>query len=228
MDNLLLKLMAESFDRKQAGISRPMGTDPFITISREFGCQANLLADMLKKELDMSGKQWRIMNKEIIFDAAKELNMDPEIISNISGAIDRTQIDEVMSALSSKYYKSDRKIRQTVASVVTNAAQSGHAIIVGRGGAAITHGLTPAIHIHLIAPIEWRLNSLMQRHSLKREEAFKQLTEIDHKRYKIFRDYVKWAEPIEQLFDLTFNCSTVSHHEMVGMIMNLVSERKMV
>ncbi|MBK6345837.1 MAG: cytidylate kinase-like family protein [Bacteroidales bacterium] len=228
MENLLLKLMAESFDRKQTGITRPGGTQPFITISREFGCQANLLAEMLKKELDINGKSWRIMNKEIIFDAARELNMDPEIINNISGAIDRTQFDEIMSALSSKYYKSDRKIRQTVASVVSNAAQSGQVIIVGRGGAAITHGLVPAIHIHLIAPIEWRLNSLMQRHNLKREEAFKQLTEIDHKRYKIFRDYVKWAEPIEQLFDLTFNCSTVTHNEMVGMIMNLVSERKMV
>jgi cytidylate kinase len=228
MDNLLLKLMAESFDKKQTGIAHSGGTQPFITISREFGCQANLLADMLKKELDKSGKPWRILNKEIIFEAAKELNLDPDKILSISGAMDRTQFDEVLHALSSKYYKSDRKIRQTVASVVMNAARSGHTIIVGRGGAAITHGLNPAIHIHLIAPIEWRLSSLMKRHNLKREDAFKQLTEIDHKRYKIFRDYVKWAESIEQLFDLTFNCSTVSHHEMVEMIMKLVALKKMV
>lgn len=228
MENLLLKLMAESFERKQAGGTGPEIRQPFITISREFGCQANLLADMLKKQLEKSGTSWKILNKEIIFEAAKELNLDPDKILSIAGSTDRTQLDEVIHALSSKYYKSDRKIRQTVASVVMNAAQVGHTIIVGRGGAAITHGLTPAIHIHLIAPIEWRLNSLMKRHNLKREEAFKQLTEIDHKRYKIFRDYVKWSESIEQLFDVTFNCSTVMHDEMVEMIMRLAFMKKMV
>ncbi|MFH1119895.1 MAG: cytidylate kinase-like family protein [Bacteroidota bacterium] len=228
MENLLLKLMAESFDRNQSGESKPLKNLPFITISREFGCQANLLAEMLKAELDKKGISWTIMNKEIIYNAARELNLDPDRIAEISSGIERTQMDEIIHALSSKFYKSDRKIKQTIASFVLNAASSGHTIIVGRGGAAITRGLQPAVHIHLIAPIEWRLNSMMQRYNLKREEAFKQLTEIDHKRYKIFRDNVKWAEPIEQLFDLTFNCSTVTHPEMIELIMKLVVLRKMV
>jgi cytidylate kinase len=228
MENLLLKVMAESFDRNQSGVSQPLKNLPFITISREFGCQANLLAEMLKKELDKYGISWQIMNKEIINKAAKELNIDPGIIANISTADERNQLDEVLHALSSKYYKSDRKIRQTIASVVLKTARIGHTIIVGRAGAAITRELKPAIHIHLIAPIEWRLNSMMQRYNLKREEAFKQLTDIDHKRYKLFRDNVKWAEPIEQLFDLTFNCSTITHQEMIEMIMKLIVKRKMV
>jgi len=228
MENLLQKLMAESFERKQAGVSKSNDILPFITISREFGCQANLLATMLKEELDKGGKPWRIMNKEIIQNAAKELHMDSNIIGRIAEAFERTTIDEVLGALSSKYYKSDRKIRQTVAEVVLNTAQSGRAIIVGRGGAAVTRGIQPAIHVHLIAPIEWRLNSLMERYGLKREETLQQLTETDHKRYKLIRDSIKGIESVENLYDLTIDCHLVSHEEMVELIMKLAKHRKMV
>jgi len=229
MDNLLLKIMVESFNRKQTGEPEQTGQKPFITISREFGCQANPLAVMLKQELDKSGPIWRIVNKEIIHDAAHELSMDPEKIDAIvSRETARTQMDEVMHAMASKYYKSDRKIRQTVAIVVHNTAKSGHAIIVGRGGAAIARNMQPAIHIHLIAPVEWRLESLMERHGLKREEAYKQLTETDHKRYKLIRDNLKGMLPSEQLFDLTINCSQVTHPEIVAMILKLAGLRKMV
>lgn len=228
MENLLLKIMAESFERKQADEKKQVKNLPFITISREYGCQGNLLAVMLKQELDKGGIPWRIVNKEIIYNAAKELNLHPDKISNISGAVNRTQMDEVLHALSTKYYKSDRKIRQTVASVVMNTALSGHAIIVGRAGAAITRDLHPAIHIHMIAPIEWRLNSLLKRNGLKREETLKDLTSTDHKRYKLIRDYLKWAEPNEQLFDLTINCSTVSHLETLELIMKLAAMRKII
>jgi cytidylate kinase len=228
MENLLQRIMAESFEHRQAGDPRHLGNLPFITISREYGCQANPLANMLKKELDKSGKTWQIMNKEIIQNAARQLNLDSDVISRIAGSPERTQMDEILHALSSKYYKSDRKIRQTIASVVLNTAHSGYAIIVGRGGAAITRGLNPAIHIHMIAPIEWRLNSLMIRHGLKREETYKTLTETDHKRYKLIRDSLKGIESVEHLFDLSINCSLVSHEEMVEMIMKLARMRKMV
>jgi cytidylate kinase len=228
MENMLLKVMAESFERKQAGDPRLLGNLPFITISRDFGCRANLLATMLKEELDKSGKSWQIMNKEIIQNAARELHLDSDLISRISGSFERTQMDEIISALSSRYYKSDRKIRQTIASVVLNTAIAGHTIIVGRGSAAVTRGLHPAIHVHLIAPVEWRLNSMMLRYGLKREETYKQLTETDHKRYKLIRDNLKGTEAIEHLFDLSLNCSMISHEEIVKIIMKLAQMRKMV
>jgi len=228
MDNLLLKIMAESFERKAPEGNGNTGSKPFITLSREFGCQANLLATMLKSELDQSGTAWRIMNKEIILSAAQELKMDPEKISMIAGSTDRTRMDEVMHALSSKFYKSDRKIRQTIADVVRNTAKTGHTIIVGRGGAAVTRGMRSAVHVHLIAPVEWRLESLMDRHGWKREEAYKQLTEIDHKRYKLIRDNLKGMMPSEHLFDLTINCSQVTHQEMTGLILKLASLRGLV
>jgi len=228
MDNLLLRIMAESFERSEAASPAPGSATPLITISREFGCQANLLADLLKKELDKGGAEWHIMNKEIIQNAARELHLDSDVIARIAGSFERTQLDEILHALSTRYYKSDRRIRQTVANVVRNTARNGHAIIVGRGGAAVTKEIRPAIHLHLIAPIEWRLNSLMSRYGQKREETFKLLTETDYKRYKLIRDSIKPGESMEHLFDLTLNCSMVSHEEMVQVVLQLARSRGIV
>jgi hypothetical protein len=101
-DSLLIKYMVESFDRNQPLQKKNEGGS-FITISRDYGCQANLLARMLKEEFQKKGMKWSILNKEIIMESAKKLDMDPRQVQNISESTDRTLMDEVLSALTTKY-----------------------------------------------------------------------------------------------------------------------------
>lgn len=222
--NLLIKYMVDSFNENQP-VQRKKESLPFITISRDYGCQANLLARMLKEELEKKGQQWTILNKEIIMESAKVLEMDPHKVNEISESTDRTVMDEVLSALSTKYYKSDRKIRQTVSSVVTAAANEGYTIFVGRGSAAITRGMQPSIHIRLYAPIEWRLQSLMKRYHATREHMMKEITTIDYKRHRMISQILKGAENTSEIYDLEINVSTINHKQMVAMIVRLIEER---
>lgn len=223
-DDLLIKYMVESFDSNQPDlISKEKG--PFITISREHGCQANLLARMLRDELQKKGEKWSILNKEIIMESAKKLDMDPRKVQNVSESVDRTIMDEVLAALSAKYYKSDRRVRQTIAGVVTAAAASGNTIIVGRGGAAFTHQMHPSIHLKLYAPLEWRIQSLMARYHAKREHILKEVTNLDYKRHRLMSGAVSGLEDNPLLYDLQINCSTVSHREIVSMVLNLIEQR---
>jgi len=223
-DSILIKYMVESFDHSQP-VSKKYESKPFITISRDFGCQANTIARMLKEEFQKKGQKWSILNKEIIMESARKLEMDPRQVKEISESTDRTVMDEVLSALSQKYYKSDRKIRQTIASVVSSAAIDGNTIIVGRAGAAITQGLTPSIHIKLFAPIEWRLASLMQRYHANREHMMKQITSTDLSRHKMFSQVMKGTENVNELYDLHVNCSKLTHQQIVAVIMQLAEEK---
>ncbi len=223
-NDLLIKYMVESFDRNQPTyVSKESG--PFITISREIGCQANLLAKMLRDELKKRGRKWSILNKEIIMESAKKLDMEPRKVQTVSESVDRTMMDEVLAALSTKYYKSDRKVRQTIANVIISAAHAGNAIIVGRGGVAITQGMQPSIHIKLYAPLEWRLQSLMDRFHANREHMLKEITKIDHRRHRLIVNALKGAEDNTFLYDLQINSSTVTHKEIVSLVMGLIEER---
>ncbi|HOI86472.1 MAG TPA: cytidylate kinase-like family protein [Lentimicrobium sp.] len=228
MDNILLRILLDSYERRQKAEPGTGKNGPFVTISRDYGCQANVLAEMLARAIAAKGSHWKVMNKEVILEAAKELNVDPEKVRQVEGSLERGTLDEVLSSLTTKYYKSDRKVRQTIASVVTAAAESGNVIIVGRGGAAITQGMPKAVHIKLTAPVQWRLDNLISRHNLKREDTVKTLASIDHKRYKMLRDYMKGSQDLNELYDVVINCSKVSHYESVEMIMEMLESRGLV
>lgn len=224
--NLLIKYMVESFEQEHVQKSQKKEGGPFITISREHGCMGNTFAIMLRDELAKMGYSWRIMNKEIIQESAKELNMDPHKVMNISQT-DRTQMDEVLNSLSTRYYKSDKKIMKAISSVVLSTANEGNAIIVGRGGVVTTNGMQPSIQLKLYAPVEWRLQSLMERYHAKREHMLSEITTIDHKRHKLTMDAMKGYENIDDYYDLQINCSTINQKQMVAMIIKLMEERNM-
>lgn len=222
--DLLIKYMVESFDQNHPSQIKSEGK-PFITISRDHGCQGNTLAIMLRDELQRKGQKWNILNKEIIMESAKLLDMEPRRVKDISESVDRTLMDEVLRTLTTKYYKSDRKIRQTVSSVITSAASEGNAIIVGRAGAALTYGLQKSIHIKLFAPVEWRIQSLMSRYHASREHLVKDINSIDLKRHKLITSAYKGVDDIDMLYDIHFNTSTVTHQEIVAVVLRLIEER---
>lgn len=228
MENLLIKTLLNSFEAEANNkVGNGIGK-PFITISREFGCQANLLSEYIIEGISGKGSYWQMVNKEILQETANELKIHPEKVRSVVSDENRNILDEVFDAASAKYYKSDRKIRQTIAKVVSSISMQGNVIIVGRAGAAITRGLSNGLHIKLTAPATWRLESVMSRHKLSREDAFKQIASTDHKRYKLYRDYMKGSQDIDGLFDIGFNCSKITHKEIARLVITLLEERKMI
>jgi cytidylate kinase len=114
---------------------------------------------------------------------------------------------------------------QTLANVVRTAASEGNAIIIGRGGAAFTHGMRNAIHIKLYAPLEWRLKSMMDRYHATRSFMLREINATDLKRHKLMESAVKGIEPGTDLYDLHINCSTVQPREMVELIIAFMQTR---
>jgi len=93
---------------------------PYISISREFGCIANNIARKLSIKLSTlkqnKGKKqkWNWINKEILIESAKELELNPEKIEYVFLSQQKSAIDEFVSAMTKKYFKSDKAIRKTI------------------------------------------------------------------------------------------------------------------
>ncbi|NJK86900.1 MAG: cytidylate kinase-like family protein [Bacteroidales bacterium] len=136
-------------------------------------------------------------------------------------------MDEILTAHSTKYYLSDRKIMNTVAKVIKNLACEGYVIIVGRGGVAITRDIARSLHVNLEAPLEWRALRTSEKHCLNLEEAKKYTLDIDKKR-KQFRDFFEGKNSDYTRFDITFNCMTLSPEEIAGVILKAVEIRKFI
>jgi cytidylate kinase len=226
----LIKYMS---DRLKSDVIREKEPGPVITISREFGCPAKKiaqkLADSLTRKMYVKGTniEWKYITKEIMSESAKELDLHPSKIQYVFEYEQKGLIDDIIAAQSTKYYKSDRKIRNTIGRVVRNMSCEGYVIIVGRGGVAITRDIPKSLHIHLEAPLEWRVLRVSAKFNMELEEAERYTLDIDRKR-KLFRDYFEGKNTDYTRFDLTFNCMTLSIDEIVNIILKAAEVRKLI
>ena len=203
---------------------------PVITISRECGCPAKTIArklcEVLSERHDKYGKkyQWKWYSKEILDESAKQLQTDPSKIKYVFETAKKSTLEDFLGSFS-HYYQSDEKIRNTIGKVIRDLALQGHAIIVGRGGIAITRDIPNSLHINLEAPLEWRMIRVSERDNISLEKAKEVCIETDKKR-KEFRDYYEGKDNDYTRPDLTFNCMTLSIDEIVELIVKAIEIRK--
>jgi cytidylate kinase len=226
----LMKYMSERLKDDRVKVKE---CGPVITISREFGCPAKKIAQKLSENLTRkmfvkgTDIEWKYITKEIMSESAKELDLHPSKIQYVFEYEQKGLIDDILTAQSTKYYKSDRKIRNTIGRVVRNMGCEGYVIIVGRGGVAITRDILKSLHIHLEAPLEWRVIRTCAKFNMDPEEAERYILDVDRKR-KQFRDYFEGKNTDYTRFDLTFNCMTLSIDEIVNIIVKAVEVRRLI
>jgi cytidylate kinase len=225
----LLKYMSDRMNKEDEVMKDP---GPVITISRDFGCPSKKIAIALtealnkKREGQSMEKKWRWINKEIMHESARELELEPEKIRHIFDYKQKSLFEELISAHSNKYYKSDKKIKNTIAKVIRNIGTEGHAVIVGRAGVVITKHIPKSLHIHLEAPLEWRALRVSEKEEISLEEARERAKDIDKKRLQ-FREYYEGGQTDYTWFDLSFNCMTLSVDEIVSLIMKSAELRSL-
>ncbi len=228
-----LDLLKYASDRIQQESERGMEAGPVITLSREYGCPAKLVAGRLAEELTrkmfVKGKEvkWKFVTKEIMAESAKALEVEPDKIKYVFEYEQKSMLEAIISAQFNKYYKSERKIMNTVAKVIRNMAYEGNVIVVGRGGVAITHDLPKSLHVNLEAPMEWRIVRISETYKISPEEAKKTALDIDRKRRE-FREYFQGKGTDYTRFDLTINSMSFTIEEIVHMILRAAEIKKLI
>lgn len=231
MQHLLSEYMEKRMQDKGV-IPVNVRNGPVVTISREAGCSANLIASILLSKIDFKissepVEKWRIVNKEIVINAAKELDLPPERINYIFKAEDRKLMDEIIAALSSRYYKSDILIRKTIIRGIRSNIEDGYLILVGRGGVAFTRRHPAALNIMLHAPVEWRIQQLNLKYGLSPKEAEKQIIETDRERHLLVEHF--YGSHIDhKIYDLLFNTSSFKPEEVAEAIFRIMLIKKMI
>ena len=205
---------------------------PVITISRECGCPGTKVAAGLVSRLNqvkstkVQDFPWRWINKEILSESAKELELDPADIEYIFKFEKKNFFDDILSSQSKKYYKSDRRIRNTVARVVRSIAAEGNVVIIGRGGVAITREMENSLHVMLGAPLSWRITRNAERLGMSEKNAKQHTVETDRKR-KEFRDQFHGSDTDYTRFDVIYNSMTLSVDEIATSITDLMKTRNL-
>ena len=205
-------------------------TTSLITISREAGCSANEIASRFYHEINKSQptttktKNWKCINKEIIFDSAEKLGLPPRKIKYVFNSERRSAMEEVVEAISSKYYKSDAVIRKTIIKLVRDYMKRGNTIIVGRAGVALSQEFSNAFHIKLMAPLDWRISQISKKHQVSEQDAREYIIKMDRKRQALIKEFLG-RKPENSIFDIIFNCEKICEEEIVNISLQLMQAR---
>lgn len=97
----------------------------------------------------------------------------------------------------------DKTFLEATEKVVNDIYDSGDAVIVGRGANAILADRPGTLHVGLIAPLEVRVQTLMQRENYTREEAESYGAELERAHENYFRRF------------FNYNPSDPSHYHMM-------------
>lgn len=201
---------------------------PFITFSRQTGCNSIAIAKLLKAHLDqIIPHKWQLVSKEIIELSAHKLQLDPRQVRHIFDPEKCGHIDEILRSMSSKYYKSDKTIRKTIREIIRDMVTDGHIILVGRAGVVITNDLKNGLHVRLHAPLDWRISNISVKKNMNRTDAETYIRNSDENREKLIYDF--GGRKVTDIdFDLSFNNARLSDDEIALIIFEVLKKRNMV
>lgn len=173
-----------------------------LTVSHLYGSGGSLIVRELGGRLN-----WTVWEKEIVRKIASQYKVSEEYIEakdeRVDSFIERMVGLFGLGGFESAYdippplWLNDAQLVRMTKKIVEDVARDGNTILVGRGANRILENDPNALHIFLYAPLDRRVERVMQAETMNRAEATKRVAGMD----KLRADYVHafyhddWRDP---------------------------------
>ncbi|MBR1409303.1 MAG: cytidylate kinase-like family protein [Clostridia bacterium] len=202
-----------------------MSNPLIITIGREFGSGGHEIGARVAKRLGIA-----FYDKELISLAAEKSGLSDEFIerheqrshgSFLAGLAASTTFTS--GYFSPQNMPLSESIFISQAQVIRDLAEKESAVIVGRCADYILSGRENTINIFIFAPMEKRVQRVMEVYSLDEAEAMKKLSTSDKERGNHYFRYTdrKWGKA--QNYDLCINSALLGLDKTADMIVDLAA-----
>lgn len=183
-----------------------------ITIEREYGCGAAHIAGTIADRLG-----WKLRSQEITAEIARRLKCEHEMVAERE-----ERCDSMFYRLIKAFMRGSFEARIDTAGlevldaehlailfekVVTDVAERGNCVIVGRGAPWFLRHRDDAFHAFLYAPREEKMRRTMAQGESERDAA-SLLESVDRERAAFVRKYYGKEWPDRSLYNLMINTST--------------------
>ena len=118
----------------------------------------------------------------------------------------------------------DKTFLDATRQVVNEIYGSGNAVIIGRGANAILADRSDTFHIGLIAPLEVRVQTLMQRENYTREEAENYGVELERAHENFFRRFFNYNPNDPTHYHMMLNMGNMTPRKAADIIVHATSD----
>ena len=203
-----------------------------ITISRELGSRGSQIADLLCENLGYCS-----VDKALLSQAAADAGVDVKAVLAKERAVTSRPrlISDQMTSLygraPSAFGKQADLDDQTYARIVRETmerfAREGNAVIVGRGGQMVLRDWPTALHVHLYAPPEVRVQHLRERLNISELDAKRRVSTSDEQKRLYIRNAHKnanWKDP--KHYHLMINTGAITPETTAEIIIQAAKDRE--
>jgi cytidylate kinase len=100
---------------------------------------------------------------------------------------------------------SDQAFIEAITAVVNDLYQAGDVVIIGRGANVVLADAPGVIHVGMLAPLEIRVMTIMEREHFTREDAEAYVEEVEQARIRFFRKFFRVNPNDPSLYHLMLN-----------------------
>ena len=204
-----------------------------ITISRQFGAGGSEVARRVAEALG-----WRVVDNEMVDEVARRAGLAPEevarkeerapgFLERLTRALARS-VPELFSGAGEKVPEPEEaRIVRVTERVVAEVAAAGRAVMVGRAGAAVLSagGEHDAVHIKLVAPVQFRVTAAMQRLGIDRAAATTLLQETDANRARYVKQNYQRDWDDATSYHMVLNTGSLGLEETTRVIVEYAKRR---
>jgi cytidylate kinase-like protein len=193
-----------------------------LTIDREYGCGAPIIAERLADHLG-----WALWDQSLTTEIVKTAKVAPEAARRCDERLD-AWLHRLAKTFWHGYARSFSPTEpgafdtdcmvSMVQLVIEDAARHGNCVIVGRGAPYLLRDRKDAFHVFLFAPWEEKIRRLV--HSGKTQSEAEELLEtVDRERADFIKHYFGKEWPDHQLYHLGIN-TAIGDDNVIAIVLN--------
>ena len=129
-------------------------------------------------------------------------------------------------ASSSAQQVNDAAFIEATTSVIREVASAGNVVIIGRGSNMILADTPGVINVALVAPMEYRVNTIMHREHLDQAEARAYLDQLEEARLTFFRKFFKVEATDPDLYHLVINTGLIAQDAVIDTISRVATAQE--
>jgi cytidylate kinase len=203
-----------------AGADAEVGVRRAVTISRQAGCGALVVAEKLARHLQEHSPKhavpWTVFDRNLMDKVLEDHDLPTRLAQFLPE--DRVSyLEDIMADLLQSYPPSQTVIRQTTETIL-KLASLGNVILIGRGGNIITARLPNVFHVRLVAPLEQRIEHSNKSYGMTKTEARKFCLREDLGRERYLKKYFHADINDASLYHLVINTGLVGYDNAAKLI----------
>jgi cytidylate kinase len=203
-----------------AGLDTEVGVPRAVTISRQAGCGALVVAEKLGRYLqEHSAKHdapWTVYDRNLMETVLEDHDL-PRRLSQFLPEDRVSFLEDVMTDLLQTFPSSQTVLRQTTETIL-KLASVGNVILIGRGANLITARLPNMFHVRLVAPLEERIEHSRKSYGMTKIEARRFCLREDLGRKRYLKKYFNADVNNPLLYHLIINTSLVGYDDAAKII----------